>query len=116
MKTCETCGREIEPRKKWEKNWAEIKYCGERCRRNKVRDDFESRLLQALNAEKRGALIDPTQILSQAEKSDAREIEKVRAAARRLHAKGSIQILQNSRSVDPSKARGPIEIRLIERA
>jgi len=33
VKTCEVCERPFEWRKKWEKNWPEVKYCSERCRR-----------------------------------------------------------------------------------
>lgn len=36
-KSCLTCGRPFTWRKKWEKNWDEVKYCSDRCRsqRNK---------------------------------------------------------------------------------
>jgi hypothetical protein len=34
-KTCATCGLPFEYRKKWRNNWAEVKYCSERCQRNK---------------------------------------------------------------------------------
>ncbi|MEO0898495.1 MAG: DUF2256 domain-containing protein [Bacteroidota bacterium] len=34
-KICPVCGRPFEWRKKWEKNWDEVVYCGEKCRRNK---------------------------------------------------------------------------------
>jgi hypothetical protein len=34
-KTCVVCGLPFTWRKKWAKNWEEVKYCSERCRRNK---------------------------------------------------------------------------------
>ncbi|MDE0598174.1 DUF2256 domain-containing protein [Dokdonia sp. MED134] len=34
-KDCPVCKRPFTWRKKWEKNWAEVIYCSERCRRNK---------------------------------------------------------------------------------
>ncbi|HBH23908.1 MAG TPA: DUF2256 domain-containing protein [Cytophagales bacterium] len=34
-KTCQNCGRAFSWHKKWEKNWHEVKYCSERCRRNR---------------------------------------------------------------------------------
>ena len=37
-KICLTCGLSFTWRKKWNKNWDEVKYCGERCRRNKPRN------------------------------------------------------------------------------
>jgi len=35
QKTCPVCGRPFAWRKKWEKVWDEVKYCSEKCRRNK---------------------------------------------------------------------------------
>ncbi|MFN4973557.1 MAG: DUF2256 domain-containing protein [Bacteroidota bacterium] len=32
QKICMTCGRPFTWRKKWEKNWANVKYCSERCK------------------------------------------------------------------------------------
>lgn len=32
-KICAVCGRPFEWRKKWERNWDEVRYCSERCRR-----------------------------------------------------------------------------------
>ncbi|MBX2872557.1 MAG: DUF2256 domain-containing protein [Saprospiraceae bacterium] len=34
-KICHSCGRAFAWRKKWAKNWEAVKYCSERCRRNK---------------------------------------------------------------------------------
>ncbi|MFG6416835.1 DUF2256 domain-containing protein [Roseateles sp. DC23W] len=34
-KPCLACGRPMSWRKAWTKNWAEVKYCSERCRRDK---------------------------------------------------------------------------------
>jgi len=34
-KVCVRCGLEFEWRKKWAKNWDEVKYCSDRCRENK---------------------------------------------------------------------------------
>jgi hypothetical protein len=34
-KTCLRCGLDFEWRKKWAKNWNEVKYCSDRCRENK---------------------------------------------------------------------------------
>ncbi|NVK04834.1 MAG: DUF2256 domain-containing protein [Flavobacteriia bacterium] len=34
-KMCPVCNRPFSWRKKWKKNWDEVKYCSERCRRNR---------------------------------------------------------------------------------
>lgn len=34
-KTCEVCERPFSYRKKWRKCWDDVKYCSEKCRRNK---------------------------------------------------------------------------------
>ncbi|MRS60073.1 DUF2256 domain-containing protein [Larkinella terrae] len=34
-KICPVCGKPFSWRKKWENVWSEVKYCSERCRRNK---------------------------------------------------------------------------------
>ncbi|WP_007197651.1 DUF2256 domain-containing protein [Hoeflea phototrophica] len=34
QKPCIQCGRPFTWRKKWERVWAEVKYCSERCRRD----------------------------------------------------------------------------------
>lgn len=32
VKTCTCCGRPFTWRKKWEKVWAKVKYCSDKCR------------------------------------------------------------------------------------
>ncbi|MGY0616986.1 DUF2256 domain-containing protein [Vibrio sp. FJH11] len=34
-KTCPVCGRPFSWRKKWAKDWADVVYCSERCRRSR---------------------------------------------------------------------------------
>lgn len=34
-KTCTACSRPFSWRKKWKRDWDEVKYCSERCRRMK---------------------------------------------------------------------------------
>ncbi|RRO21855.1 DUF2256 domain-containing protein [Flavobacteriaceae bacterium 14752] len=34
-KICEVCGKPFTWRKKWKNNWKDVKYCSEKCRRNK---------------------------------------------------------------------------------
>lgn len=36
-KTCPVCGRPFQWRRKWKAIWEEVRYCSERCRRNRNR-------------------------------------------------------------------------------
>lgn len=40
-KICTTCGLPYTWRKKWAKNWDQVKYCSERCRINKKSNDYK---------------------------------------------------------------------------
>jgi hypothetical protein len=37
QKTCLVCKKSFKWRKKWEKDWENVKYCSERCKRNKAK-------------------------------------------------------------------------------
>ena len=39
QKTCPVCQRPFTWRKKWEKDWEQVIYCSERCRRSKSKND-----------------------------------------------------------------------------
>ena len=34
-KTCPVCGRDFKWRRKWARDWENVRYCSERCRRNR---------------------------------------------------------------------------------
>jgi hypothetical protein len=113
-KVCVTCGRAIEYRKKWAKNWNEIKYCGEKCRSNKNTGNFEAQILDLLNRRGTGKTICPSEVLDGDDKTNKDLMEKVRSSARLLVSKGKIVITQNGNVVDPSTARGAIRLRLVK--
>lgn len=117
-KSCARCGREITWRKKWARNWDEIRYCGERCRRTRMGstdEALESAILELLSARARGATICPSEAARQVAPETWRDLmEAVREAARRLVAAGRIEITQKGRVVDPSRVRGPIRLRALE--
>ena len=112
MKICDTCGRNIEPRKKWAKNWDEVKYCSDRCRKHKCKDIYEEKVIELLVARGYNGAICPSEVLCPSEKKNKAAMEKVRSAARRLAAKDRIIILKDGIQVDPSKAKGPIRLKL----
>ncbi len=39
-KTCPVCKREFTWRKKWERTWAEVRYCSDKCRSQKGRESL----------------------------------------------------------------------------
>jgi hypothetical protein len=114
-KTCVSCGRRIEWRKKWERNWDEVRYCSAGCRSRKVRpvdSELESVILALLEDRRAGATICPSEAARTVGGEDWRDLmEPARAAARRLVDAGRIEITQGGSVVDPSTAKGPIRLR-----
>jgi hypothetical protein len=115
-KVCVVCGRRITWRKKWERDWENIRYCSARCRGRKDasgQDALEHRILEMLGTRARGATMCPSEVARAEGGEDWRErMEPVREAARRLVARGEVDILQGGQVVDPSTAKGPIRLRL----
>jgi hypothetical protein len=119
-KVCATCGRTMEWRKSWAKNWDEVKYCSDRCRSAKPKEkdrELEAVILRLLAERGAGKTIcasEAARAMVGAEEGAAWEpwMQTVRAAARRLVAEGRIVITQGGRVVDGSTAKGPIRLRL----
>ena len=119
--TCAVCGRRIEWRKKWERNWDDVRYCSDACRRRGVRTvdhEMESAITTLLDDRAGGATICPSEAArfvarTRGERGDGwRELmEPARAAARRMVSAGVVEIVQKGQVVDPSTAKGPIRIR-----
>jgi hypothetical protein len=114
-----SCGRTIEWRKKWERDWESVKYCSDACRRAKVSDvdrALEAAILELLDARSAGATICPSEAAKRVAGVDDEAgwralMEPARRAARRLVASGDVEVTQRGRPVDPSTAKGPIRIR-----
>jgi len=116
-KTCVSCGRTIEWRKKWERDWDQVRYCSTGCRRRGVTDvdrQLEAMITELLDARAADATICPSEAARRVDPEGWRELmEPARRAARRLVEAGSAQIVQAGRVVDPSTAKGLIRIRRI---
>ena len=114
-KTCVACGRRIEWRKKWERDWENVRYCSKGCRKRGVSEvdaDLESAITDLLAARGQGTTICPSEAAKQVGGDDWRDLmEPARRAARRLVDAGEVQITQAGHVVDPSTAKGPIRIR-----
>lgn len=115
-KICAACGRLIEWRKKWADDWQDVKYCSAACRKEKpnaLDRRMEQEILDALAAvpAHRANRIELDGLESRFEDDGRGDLrERLRRAARRLAADGRVELLQNGRQVDPSTARGPLEI------
>ena len=114
-KPCQTCGRTITWRRKWARDWDEVRYCSDACRRSRPGPTdaaLEHTVLELLDARARGATICPSEAARAVGGDDWRPLmEPARAAARRLVGRGLVEITQAGHVVDGSTAKGPIRIR-----
>jgi len=113
------CGRRIEWRRKWQRDWEQVTRCSEKCRRTRLTEEdraLEEAILALLDERRRGATICPGEAARRLRPEDAPAswrtlMPRVRNAARRLAAKGQVVFTQGGRVVDPSTARGPVRLR-----
>ena len=116
-KTCASCGRRIEWRAKWASNWDSVKFCSTACRAHGV-TATDLRLEESIAALLSARATDSTICPSEAAKAVGGEawsdlMEPARRAARRMVARGELQITQGGTVVDPSTAKGPIRLRRV---
>jgi len=115
-KTCASCGRGIAWRKAWERDWDEVKWCSDACRRRGVRPvdhALAEAIVELLGMRRPGATICPSEAARNVGGNEWRVLmEPARRAARRLVAEGVVDVTQGGRIVDPSTAKGPIRLRL----
>ena len=116
-KSCLACGRTITWRKKWARDWDEVRYCSDACRRRKVTAidvQLEDAIRTKLQQRSSTSTICPSEVARDLGGEEWRELmEPARAAARWLVATGEVEITQGGRVVDPSTAKGPIRIRRV---
>ncbi|WP_198943359.1 DUF2256 and DUF3253 domain-containing protein [Actinokineospora bangkokensis] len=115
-KTCQSCGRSIEWRKKWERDWDSVRYCSTACRKRGVTQvdrQLEDAILDLLARSPASAAVSPSDAARVVAGDDGWQdlVEPARRAARRLVERDQVEIVQHGRVVDPSTARGPIHIR-----
>jgi len=114
-KICPACGRRFAWRKKWARDWPNVRYCSARCRSrglNEADRALERAILHLLDQRSAGASICPSEAARVVDPQRWRDLmEPARMAARRLTHRGETRITQKGRIVDPTTARGPIRIR-----
>jgi hypothetical protein len=110
-------------RPRWARTWAQVKYCSDRCRRQRpgpVDAAAEQAIRDLLAARARDASICPGEaarlLATRSGGADWRALMAlIRAAANRLVAAGVVVMTQGGRPVDPSRARGAVRLRLTAR-
>ncbi|MCW5756925.1 MAG: DUF2256 and DUF3253 domain-containing protein [Phycisphaeraceae bacterium] len=116
FKICETCGRSFSWRKKWERNWDEVRYCSDLCRREKpgpLDARLEADILDLLQARGPGATLCPSEAARNLQPEHNKSLqERTRRAVRRLARQGKVEITQDGVAIDPDAMRGSIRIRL----
>ena len=123
-KTCASCGRRIEWRARWARDWEHVRWCSDACRRRGVTAvdrELEASIRSLLAVRAADATICPSEAARAVAGADADAdadadawralMEPARRAARRLVAAGELEITQGGRVVDPSTAKGPIRVR-----
>lgn len=114
-KICAKCGRRFAWRAKWSNSWDDVRFCSDRCRRERlsaVDHALEDAILSLLR-QRGGNTICPSEAARRVDAVGWRILmEPARQAARRLMARGRVEILQWGKRVDPSTAKGPIRVQL----
>ncbi|MBT2503606.1 DUF3253 domain-containing protein [Curtobacterium sp. ISL-83] len=109
-RTCASCGRRMP-----DAAGPDTKWCSAACRRHGLDDTdraLEQRIDELLDARARTSSICPSEVARSLEPDDWRPLmEPARRAARRMMARGEVEITQGGSVVDPSTAKGPIRIR-----
>jgi len=119
-KDCVVCGRRMVWRKRWRKNWENVRYCSKACRRRGLTEsdrNLETAILALLKKQRAGAGIFLDDVVAMVTGADARRqqtplLPAARNAARRLYNQSAVDILVHGRPADPSTAKGHFRIRL----
>ena len=115
QKSCSSCGRSFTWRKSFAKNWADVKYCSNACRKrklSKIDQRIEKIIIELLEAQPHPTPLDTTQIADFLDfGNDKNLLESIKRAARRLESKSFVIITQDGKKVNSSTAKGHLQIR-----
>lgn len=114
-KICATCGRDFEWRRKWRSVWPQVRYCSERCRRQRggAAARREARIADALEqllADRSGTICPSEAARALWSEGWRDHLNEVRAVGRKLAREGRVVWQQRGRQVDPARARGPVRL------
>ncbi|MBT6179713.1 MAG: DUF2256 and DUF3253 domain-containing protein [Deltaproteobacteria bacterium] len=114
-KDCVTCGRPFQWRKKWEKNWASVRYCSRACKRGVTSTDkrIECAVMDLLEKSPKGSSLCPSEVARKMNPESWRDlVEPARRAARRLASRGLVEITQGGKPIEQLNFKGVIHLRL----
>ncbi len=115
QKSCLSCGRSFTWRKSFAKNWEDVKYCSNTCRKrklSKIDQQIENTILELLEAQTHPTPLRTDQVADFLDfRNDKNLLETIKRAARRLESKNFVIITQDGKRVDSSKAKGHLQIR-----
>lgn len=113
---CTVCGRSYGWRKKWERDWRQLRYCSKRCSRRRLgRTDYrlEEAMLLVLNRAGRGVLVAPREAAKFVDKVGWQSLaDAALDAARRLSSRGEVELVEAGRVVDCDSAKRSVMVRL----
>ena len=114
------CGRDFDWRKKWSANWAEVKYCSKRCKRERLDQkdvEIEALILKYLNDNRGVGVVTASDVAEQLWDAPSRQnCERVLRGARRLAIKSLVTFRNGHVAVSRSAARLNASIKLEDNA
>lgn len=116
-KICSWCFRPFEYRKKWEKNWDDIKLCSDLCRKDSknkekknLKEIYKTELLKQIQ-QRSPKSICPSEIARSLFENWREHMEPIRQVCRELFLQNKILITQNEKVVKDLNFKGPIRIK-----
>lgn len=115
-RVCTVCGRSYSWRKKWERDWRQLRYCSKRCASRRLkRTDYrlEEAFLVLLGRAGSDHAISPDDAARLVDKAGWESLRQASLnAARRLCVRGELELVQDGRIVDPDAANRFVLVRL----
>ena len=119
QKYCTVCGRQMTWRKRWQRNWEQVRYCSKACRRRGLSStdrQLETAIMGVLDTQATSDGISIQALTAElktipADHQPQHLVPATKNAVRRLANSGSLEVRQHGRRVDPSTTKGPFTIR-----
>ena len=114
-KVCASCGRAFTWRKKWAKNWEQVRYCSTRCRSKGTilpQDPLIQAVFDALKRvpSKRACTVDA---IEQALHEQGHSAQQTRVALRTMIHAGQISSMEGNKRIAPERLKGNSTLRLM---